>query len=137
MPSKKISELQTLSVPAGEDLLLIIDDPAGTPQSKKITLRSLISQFPSNTVFKGTSTFQGNVSIVSSNTYITANVNVSGITKVNAFTTANNKITITGSFTPANSTVTGYNTGTIAWDADYIYIRTSNTTFKRATLNSF
>jgi len=137
MPSKKISELQTLSVPAGEDLLLIIDDPSGSPQSKKITLRSLIAQLPSNTTFKGTTTMQGNVYVQSSNTYITANVNISGITKVNSFTTSNNKITIAGSFTPANSTVTGYKTGTIAWDSSYLYIRTSNTTFKRTALSSF
>lgn len=45
MPAKKITELENLATPALADLLPIVDDPAGTPATKKVTLASLLSLF--------------------------------------------------------------------------------------------
>jgi len=41
MADKKITELTELTTPAFEDLLPIVDDPSGTPETKKITLNTL------------------------------------------------------------------------------------------------
>lgn len=42
MPDKKITELEELTTPADEDLLAIVDDPAGAPITKKITKSNLV-----------------------------------------------------------------------------------------------
>ena len=36
--AKKVSELTSLTAASGDDLLLIVDDPSGTPATKKITV---------------------------------------------------------------------------------------------------
>ena len=41
MVDQKITELAELTVPAGVDLFAIVDDPAGTPATKKITLTNI------------------------------------------------------------------------------------------------
>ena len=38
MADKKISQLTALTSPATEDLFVIVDDPKGTPVSKKLSL---------------------------------------------------------------------------------------------------
>ena len=42
MADAKITELTALTTPAAEDLLVIVDDVAGTPTTKKITLTDLM-----------------------------------------------------------------------------------------------
>jgi hypothetical protein len=42
MADKKVTQLTALTSPANNDLLLIIDDPSGSPVSKKITLEDLL-----------------------------------------------------------------------------------------------
>ncbi len=41
---KKITQLPELTVPASDDLLIIVDDVAGVPTTKKITLDNLLNQ---------------------------------------------------------------------------------------------
>jgi len=48
--SKKVSELTALTAPAGEDLLLIVDDPSGTPITKKVTVSNLFGNVTANVV---------------------------------------------------------------------------------------
>ena len=48
--SKKVTELTALTAPAGEDLLLIVDDPSGTPTTKKITVSNLFGNTSANVV---------------------------------------------------------------------------------------
>lgn len=43
MPDQKITELAALTTPTAGDLLAIVDDPLGTPTTKKVTLENLIS----------------------------------------------------------------------------------------------
>jgi hypothetical protein len=40
--AKAISELDALTAPAGEDLLVIVDDPSGTPTTKYVTVANLL-----------------------------------------------------------------------------------------------
>jgi len=42
MADKKVTQLTALTAPANNDLLMIIDDPLGSPISKKITLEDLL-----------------------------------------------------------------------------------------------
>jgi hypothetical protein len=43
MASKKISQLAELTAAADEDLLAIVDDPSGAPETKKITVGNLLA----------------------------------------------------------------------------------------------
>ena len=44
MADKKVTQLTALTAPANTDLLLIVDDPTGTPVSKKIELGDLFGE---------------------------------------------------------------------------------------------
>lgn len=46
MADAKITQLTELTTPATEDLLPIVDDPAGTPATRKITLANLFALIP-------------------------------------------------------------------------------------------
>jgi hypothetical protein len=48
MANQKITALTALTTPATEDLLVIADDPSGTPITKKITLANLLTLFVSD-----------------------------------------------------------------------------------------
>ena len=48
MPDKRISELTELTTPADGDILAIVDDPAGVPETKKITVSNLKSSIQDN-----------------------------------------------------------------------------------------
>jgi len=52
--SKAISELNAHTAPAGEDLLVIVDDPSGTAPTKKITVTTLFSNTANLTVVSNT-----------------------------------------------------------------------------------
>lgn len=45
MADTKISGLTSLTTPAGEDLVVVVDDPGGTPQTKKVTLANLLDNY--------------------------------------------------------------------------------------------
>jgi hypothetical protein len=63
--AKKITELDALTTPVLTDLLIIEDDPSGTPVTKKITVGTLL-----------------NSGLISSNGYAIANTTVSGVVKI-------------------------------------------------------
>lgn len=48
MADQKITQLTALTTPSTDDLLAIVDDPSGTPITKKITLLNLLTLFLSN-----------------------------------------------------------------------------------------
>jgi hypothetical protein len=76
LADQKISQLSTHTLPAGEDLLLVVDDPSGSPINKKLPLSTLFGKVAANTVINGT------------------------------FTANTNSIRISNALTPANSTAT-------------------------------
>jgi|TARA_R110000787_G_scaffold65256_6_gene146938 hypothetical protein len=139
---KKVSALTALTTSASPDLLMIIDDPNGTATSKKVTVKNFFGAVPSNTVFVAGSlvTARSNVTITSANAYITANVNVSGISKI-VGTGDNARIVIENTTTPgsnnATTQFTGGQQGSIFWDANYLYVATTNTQIKRVALSVF
>jgi hypothetical protein len=135
MADKKISELNTLTSAASEDLLVIVDDPNGTPISKQITLKNLFGSVPANTVINRL-TVNANTMLNGSNTTVTANLNSTGITTINQLTVANNQLRITTTDTVASNSATGLQ-GQIRYDTDYIYVCVANNVWKRATLASW
>ena len=56
MVSKKITELEALTDPAVGDLLAIVDDPSGSPETKKVTIDNLLNV---NVHAEGSSNFAG------------------------------------------------------------------------------
>lgn len=49
MANKKFTQLTDLPTPAGADILAIVDDVAGTPTTKKVTVTNLMTQAPVQT----------------------------------------------------------------------------------------
>tara|TARA_Y100000114_G_scaffold139087_1_gene142708 strand:+ start:549 stop:992 length:444 start_codon:yes stop_codon:yes gene_type:complete len=146
MADKKVTQLTTLATPNDEDLLLLVDDPNGTPVSKKIDVKTFFGSIPSNTSITGTMTVSGNGTFSGSNTVFSSNVVVTGTMRPSSFIVNANKLTINTSITPSTNNATtelGAPTsdrphdGTFFWDADYIYVAVSNTVIKRAALSTF
>jgi hypothetical protein len=134
---QKVSQLPALAIPAGVDLILIIDNPTVNAVSKKIDLNQFLRQIPANTVIKATMTVMGNTTLQGSNTVVSANLNITGKTIMRAAQVSSNGIVITNKLTPANSTVSGIPAGKFFYDNNYLYIRTANTVTKRIALSSF
>lgn len=61
--SKKVTELTALTSPAGEDLLLIVDDPSGTPTTKKVTVSNLFGNSTANVVVFNTTPANSTITV--------------------------------------------------------------------------
>ena len=139
MADKKVTQLTALTSPVGEDLLLIVDDPSGTPVSKKVTLNSFFGSVAANTTMSGTLTATANVTVSGSNTIFTSNVNIGSSSQLkvdSGVVTLGAKSTITSN----NATTQlggGGLQGSLFWDENYLYIATSNTVVKRVALSTF
>jgi hypothetical protein len=139
MADKKITQLVALTSPSSEDLLLIVDDPASSPISKKVSLGDIFGgtaqtnfstiNITANTT-SGTATIGGDVVKVTPNTRF----EVVGLADFN-----NDEIRIRTKQTPANgnNTAQGWTVGTIAWDDNFIYIAANSTNLVRASLSAF
>jgi hypothetical protein len=117
MADQKVSELPSHTLPASEDQFYIVDDPTGTPVSKKISAKTLFGSVPANTNFTHFATFNNKV------------------------TAANGVITLAKATTPGSNnatTVLGAGMqGSIFWDSNYLYVAVSNTEIKRVALSVF
>jgi len=125
MADRKITELTALTSPNQKDLVYIIDDPTGTPASKKISLYSLFGSVPANTSITGTLTSSGNTAIQGAKTVLSAG-----------------QITLSAATSPGSNNATTVlgradGQGTIFWDSNYLYVATSNTQIKRVALSVF
>jgi len=117
MADQKVTELANLTAAASEDVFYVVDDPTGTPVSKKITAKSLFGAVPANTTFTQLATFNNKV------------------------TAANGVVTLavptTVSSNNATSVLGAGMQGSIFWDSDYLYVAVSNTQIKRVALSLF
>jgi hypothetical protein len=137
MADRKVSQLPTLSLAAGEDLLLIIDDPAGTPVSKKIRVDDLLGYITANVSITGTLTVNNNATFNGSNTIINgSNTVFNSNTTMKTLVITADKVVVRQSKTPStNSDSVGQ--GSIFWDQNYLYVAIANTTIRRVALNTF
>lgn len=123
MADKKVSELTAMTQPQGEDLLLVIDDPSGTPASRKVTIDNFfgnvkaIARLKANTVVNGTT-----LSVSANTTFINDSIRIT--TKKTAPSTN-------------NATTESLSVGTIFFTNTHLYIVTDSTTIKRVALSVF
>jgi len=135
MADKKVSALTAATSTTSEDLLLVIDDPNGTPASKKITVRNFFGAIPSNTVFNARVNVKANTTILCSNTLITSNVN---LTTAGLFKANNVMITVRSNPPGSNNALSaGYKVGQIFFSNTHLYVAVNTTTLKRVALSVF
>jgi len=146
MADKKVTQLTALTSPNDEDLLLIVDDPNGTPVSKSITVKTFLGALPSNTSITGNLTVSANGSYTGSNVNFTSNVVVTGTATITQAVVASDRLTIKTTRTPSNNNATTQlgsptsdrpHDGTLFWDSNYLYVAVSNTIIKRVALSVF
>jgi hypothetical protein len=76
MADKKVTQLTALTAPANTDLLLIIDDPAGSPISKKITVEDLFGKTSTLSVSAINITSTGDTTLAANNFMIDSTTNI-------------------------------------------------------------
>ena len=84
MADKKVSELTAITNLSGDDLLLVVNDPSGTPASRKITVNNLFGNVVVSTTHKARTTFNANVIIATNSVTATANLAITGGLSVNS-----------------------------------------------------
>jgi len=132
MADKKVTQLTALTSATSEDLFLIIDNPNGTPVSKKITVKNLFGTVPSNTAINGRTTLVGNTVLRCSNTVATSNVTCTARLKSNVH------IVTLGANPGSNNASTAGKAPLQLWFSNtYLYIAVNATTIKRVALNTF
>lgn len=83
MADKKVTELTAITNLSGDDLLLIVNDPTGTPASRKITHKNFFANVVSDVTHKGKVTTRANTFHYGTNMTIEANVNITSTLTVN------------------------------------------------------
>lgn len=82
MADKKVSELSAITNLSGDDLLLVVNDPSGTPTSNKVTVSRLFANVVPNVVHKGTVTTRANTVFGGTTMRVTANAVFTGTTTI-------------------------------------------------------
>ena len=128
MADKKVTQLTELTTTVAEDQLLVVDDPNGTPASKRITIKSMFGTIPANTKFTGAKNI-----INSPNTWFTGNVSVTGTLLSNTA-----KITVSATAPSSNNaTTSGMIKGELKFTNTHIYLAISNAMVRRVALSDF
>ena len=83
MADKKVSELTAITNLSGDDLLLVVDDPSGTPSSRKVTVANFFANVVPTTTHKGVTSFKANTSFTGKTSTFTSNVSVTSTLTVN------------------------------------------------------
>ena len=137
MADKKITQLDAVTSAANTDLLLIVRDPSATPVNKKIELGDVFGE-TAQTVFQTVDVkASGDMKLAGDTVYISSNTNVvfDNPIKIDSdrFILKNQV-----SSTPANSNNSFYmwDTGTFAYDTDYLYIAVTPTQIARFAANT-
>ena len=79
MADKKVSALAAITNLSQDDLLMVVNDPAGTPESKKVTVGNLFGNVAVSTTHKALTTFTANTVYTGTTATFSANVVVGGV----------------------------------------------------------
>jgi len=113
----KLSDLPTITFCTNNAILVLENDPSGSPTTSGITVQNFFSNVNVNTSISGTFTVSNTVTFTNSNTHIS-------------------NLHITYNTTPANST-SSVLAGKVWADEEYLYVAVSNNNIKRIALTSF
>jgi len=136
MADKKITQLTALTTPANNDLLLIVDDPSGSPISKKVTLGDIFGE-TAQTVFQTIDIKSTGNATLSGNNVVIEGANLLEFKGNADFNSDNIRIRTTKTPGSSNNLIENLPVGTLAWDTDYLYIAISSSVIKRITLDTF
>lgn len=120
MADKKVTELTAIASVSGDDLLLTINDPAGTPTSRKITITNFFGAISVSTVH--------NANVTMSGTAVTINANT---------THAGQMVVLANTPGSNNTTTEGRIVNSLWSDGNYLYLAANSSCIKRATLSVF
>ena len=126
MADKKITELTSITSVSGDDLLMVVNDPSGTPDSRKITVASFFAAIPSAAAFSAPVTVSANTTLSGGTVTISANTAFGGNVRLAKDTPSSNV-----------ASSEGYGSGSVWYDDNYIYVATASGTIKRAALSTF
>lgn len=126
MADSKISALPLLANTAGEDLLVIIDNPAGTSVSKKISINYFFGYVPSNTYIDATFGVAANTNFYGDVNYFDGDIDLSGDLLIAPI-----------SAPEANTSTDIFAQYKIALDENYLYYRPDTGEVKRTPLYTF
>lgn len=70
MADKKVSELSAITNLSGDDLLLVVNDPSGTPTSNKITVGNVFANVAVQSTFKANTVFSGSRMTITANVIV-------------------------------------------------------------------
>ena len=136
MADKKITQLDAVTSAANTDLLLIVRDPSTTPVNKKIELGDVFGE-TAQTVFQTVDVkANGNMKLAGDTVYISANTNVAFNSSIEINSdrfVLKNQVSA-----PANNNNLFYqwDTGTFAYDSNYLYIAITPTLIARFAANT-
>ena len=166
MADKKVSALSAITNLSQDDLFMVVDDPAGTPTSKKVTVGNLFGNVVVETTFKKNTTFSSNTTTFSSNVVIGGtNIKTDVADRMQVANTTllvNDRMQVANAAPKADPTFTGTATtptlvvstkssnpatsnastesitaGTMFYSNTYLYIATGANTIKRVALSTF
>lgn len=132
MADKKVSALTAITQASGDDLLMIVNDPGGTPASRKITHANFFANV--HTV----SNFTSNVTISSTKLTVSANTTLSGALKngSNTIIGSNGKLHANNAITNDTITEAMINFTPVANSYLQAYIANTNSRFATVTTNT-
>lgn len=135
---RKVSSLQSATDVKKEDLLLLVQNLSTTPVSKKVDIATFFGDIEANVAISGFFS-ANNAEFTGNNVTFSYNASVSGVLTTNNLVVNSNTIQLTDQFTPANSSIDDdtVSVGSIFYDSNYLYIKTSSNTIKRIALTSF
>ena len=79
MADQKVSALSAITNLSADDLLMVVNDPAGAPESKKVTVGNLFGNVAVAATHTGVTTFKANTIYTGTTATFSANVVVGGL----------------------------------------------------------
>lgn len=143
MADKKITQLDAVTTTANTDLLLVVRDPSTTPVNKKLEVGDLFGESAQTVFTKMDLRSTGTSTLAAATTHTISGDAVKLVSNTTVELTGtpdfiSDRIRLRSSLTPANSnnTLVGWPVGTIAWDANYLYIAVSASQIARISANT-